>query len=73
LRLIDFVYHSTLGLRVIKQNGTDRASETQLPRGALPTLLFKKHQTFHCIGIAAKSARGVSLSDEGARGDWARV
>jgi len=73
LRLIDFVHHSTIGLRVIKKRrrtGQTGPKEPNFHGVALPhtTLFFYKHQTFHFRGIATKSAKGVSLSDEGARG-----
>jgi hypothetical protein len=36
-------------------------------------LLFNKHRTPHCKEIAAKSAKGVSLSDEGVTFDLNEV
>jgi len=40
LRLIDFVYHSTLDLKVIKKKKKFRVERDDLPKGRLRKLLF---------------------------------
>ena len=57
LRLIDFVYHSTLGVRVIKKKKGGRAGEAQ---GGDGTLLF-----FFTLVTGPSRSLSLKLSDTG--------